>query len=286
MMVTGLRELWLRIILRYPLNLKGRDRLISFFHPWMFSQGISYSVTKNIGDIPFVLDMGDKLQAAMFYATYERYEVDYIRSSLKPGDLFIDVGTHVGYYSVNALNSVCREGMVLCFEPNPYIFRTLDANCGNARKSGYRIFAENKALSDNNMQVELFIYGEANSGYSTIVNSEMTNEQFIKVVNVKCVRLDDYLDANGYPAPAMIKIDIEGAEAFALRGMAEIISRGDKPTLLIEPREKNWDDVLEILQPLGYIPFKCTKGGYLKEIDPLSPNREWLNCCLVVWRAN
>lgn len=263
MLVSGkdLRNTCLRGIDIYPTWLRGRDRLISFLHPKLFPPGCEIYATRMMGDIHLELDMGDKLQAAMYYDTYERNEVAFLRRSLKPGQFFVDIGAHVGYYSAVAMNKVGRKGKVLCFEPNPDLYARLEKMLNEATRLGYHVVGENMAVSDTRGTVNLFISNDGNSGWSTIIPDGMQEEKVGKAVKAETIRLDEYLDDRDYPSPHMIKIDVEGAEAQVLRGMKGILADAEKPVLLIEPREGNWDDVLAILQPLGYAPFRCVGGA-------------------------
>jgi len=68
----------------------------------------------------------------LYYLNYSDAEpgVDRVlREKLKKGDTFIDIGAHIGYYSILARNIVGESGKVIAFEPNPESYKLLKKNC-------------------------------------------------------------------------------------------------------------------------------------------------------------
>ena len=61
---------------------------------------------------------------------WEPYETSLVLSLLRPGDVFVDVGANIGYFSVLAASVVGDAGAVFAFEPDPENFRLLRANAG------------------------------------------------------------------------------------------------------------------------------------------------------------
>ena len=59
---------------------------------------------------------------------WEPYETSLLLSMLRPGDVFVDVGANIGYFSVLAASVVGDDGAVFAFEPDPDNFRLLRRN--------------------------------------------------------------------------------------------------------------------------------------------------------------
>ena len=58
------------------------------------------------------------------------YETKVLRETLKSGDIFFDIGAHIGWYSLNAAQIVGEKGKVIAFEANPNCFADLGKNKG------------------------------------------------------------------------------------------------------------------------------------------------------------
>lgn len=202
---------------------------------------------------------------------------------LRPGWFFVDIGAHVGYYSIVALKKLGKTGLAVCFEPNPAIYEKLERNLERARVKGYQVIGENKAVSESQGSAILRIFNDGNSGSSSIVGDSLHGAEIGEDLVAETICLSDYIRDNSYPPPDMVKIDVEGSGDKVLRGMLDILVGKKKPALLIEPREQTWGEVLSILEPLGYAPFRCSRGGLL---EPISRNLEVLpHCYLAVWMA-
>lgn len=87
--------------------------------------------------------------------TWEPEETRLVSSLLREGDVFVDVGANVGYFTLVASDAVGKSGKVFAFEPEPKNFSLLRKNvqvnkCANAR-------CEQKAVNGADRPVELFL---------------------------------------------------------------------------------------------------------------------------------
>jgi FkbM family methyltransferase len=149
--------------------------------------------------------------------TYEPEQTRHFRELLRPGMTVLDVGAHVGYYTLLSARLVGSRGKVVAFEPNP-------RNCAFLRQhvaaNGLEnVTVEQSAVADRNGRMR-FDFG---TGTGT---GRLTPEGEI---DVSSVRLDDYCAARGI-VPGAIKIDVEGAELDVLRGAEATIV--DRPPVL------------------------------------------------------
>lgn len=141
----------------------------------------------------------------IFGGTYEPEQTALFRAHLKPGDTLLDVGAHVGYYTLLSAVLVGEKGRVFAFEPNPrnhsFLQRHMALNgCDN-------VHIEQAAVSDAN-GVARFEFGTG-TGTGHLADNG--------TVEVRTVRLDDFCTARSI-APDAIKIDVEGAELAVLNG--------------------------------------------------------------------
>jgi FkbM family methyltransferase len=153
--------------------------------------------------------------------------VDLFRNVVKPGMLVLDIGGFLGWYTLFAARQVGTSGRVFVFEPDPRNYSLLTQN---VRRNGLgdRVIALPDAVSDTTGVKPFFLHGGSQSRSSFAASlSEVTK------INVKCVMLDEYF--NESMKVDVIKMDIEGSEMQALRGMERTLSRGhDKLTMFVE----------------------------------------------------
>jgi len=84
---------------------------------------------------------------------------------------------------------------------------------------------------------------------------------------VEATSLDDYIENKGLPGSSLIKIDIEGSEFLALKGMRKVLTNM-RPKILIELKEKTLansgyseKDVLDLFEKTGYSRFIIDEKG-------------------------
>ena len=162
-----------------------------------------------------------------FRLAFWGHEKDYVLSiidSLKQDDFFLDIGSSVGLISILAKAKI-KNGKVYSIEPDPENISCLTENYKINNFSGYEIFPI--ALGDKEGKLKLYTNGSNGKSPSL----EMVNgyESF-KMVDVKT--LDQLVEANVLEFPTVIKIDIEGAELIALKGMKNLLESTNKPRLL------------------------------------------------------
>ncbi len=189
--------------------------------------------------------------------------VRVIQDLLKPGMTFIDVGAHVGQYSLLASGLVGREGTVHSFEPEPETFALLQHNI---RINGLQnVHLIRCALAKSSKDVELYVARPDNIGQTSL--RQPNNFSGVRV-KVQCRTLDDYAEEHGIDRIHLIKIDVEGAELDVLLGARGILSRNPKPHIIIEFWEEflqaygsSCAQVAEFLQNSGYNLFWIGEKG-------------------------
>jgi FkbM family methyltransferase len=192
-------------------------------------------------------------RSILLRGTYEPLVEAALRDVLRPGDVFVDVGANVGYFSVVAAPLVGAKGAVHGFEPNPRVAGLLRRSI--ARNGLSNVFVDERAVWSTTTRQGLRL--ERNSAVSFL---EPEGAASARDVEVGAVRLDDYLSA--FPARvALVKMDVEGAELHGLKGM-EARLRSDRPTLILEAQDwclqrygQDLPDLLGYLTALGYSAF-------------------------------
>lgn len=194
---------------------------------------------------------------------YDVSSVQVLQSILKPGGIFVDVGTHVGQYTLVAAGQIGPSGAVHSFEPQPDTFSLLQFN---VRRNGLQNVRLNRcALADRCDDVNLYVAQPDNVGQSSLRRPHNYTGIALKV---PCRTLDDYAEEQGLRQVDVIKIDVEGAELSVLKGARKVLSGKTKPTLIVEfwdefQREygASCDEMAAFLRDRGYQLFSIDESG-------------------------
>ena len=176
-----------------------------------------------------VLAQGNKFPPfAMVQDKYEEETTRLLKRILGPGMTFLDVGAHVGYYTLLAARQVGPTGRVFCFEPEPSNY---DLLVGNIQLNGYaNIQPINKAVSNRVGFTTLFLTGLDNGRHSTYRHQLPESGS----VEVETTTVDAFFESKGWPHVDLVKIDVEGAEMDVLDGMNQLLQKSECPNLIVE----------------------------------------------------
>ncbi len=165
---------------------------------------------------------------------------------LQPQRVFYDIGAHVGFYALLGAKAV-RSGSVFAFEPEPENVTVLNEVI--ARNGLSNVSVCEVAVSDAPGKLSFARSPNLrSSGHLSSIGCDTadTGEE----ITVDCTTLDLFCET--HPLPDVIKIDVEGAEAFVLRGARQVLRR-KLPALLIEVHRKEYlIDIETELLPIGY----------------------------------
>ncbi len=177
------------------------------------------------------LEKGDAIGAFLyFFRVWEPYITNFVVSSLKPGDVFLDVGANIGYYSVLAGNRVKAAGRVYALEPAPRIFGKL---IESLRLNGlHNCRAFNLAASSAKERLPLYAGPAENSGATSHypLAGNQSAEGFVDAVPAA-----ELIAPEDVKKLRVIKIDVEGHESDVLRGLRSLADQlPDSASILFE----------------------------------------------------
>lgn len=213
-------------------------------------------------DFAYVLGHGmylDSYDSAKlsFNVIYEHLVTECVKKEINPDDVVLDIGAHIGYYTLIFAKLVGPHGKVFAFEPEPENFALLESN---VRVNGYHnVTLIRKAVSDGTRKVRLCL-SEGNSGDNRIYDSLDGRRS----VEVEALSLDGYF--TGYQGRIdFIKMDIQGAEPAALRGMVGLLTKNTEVKLITE----FWPLGLKLsgVEPEAYLRLLVDRGFTLNNID-------------------
>lgn len=143
--------------------------------------------------------------------------------ALTPGMTFIDIGAHVGLFTVPAAMAVGPGGRVIAFEPDPDNRRLLERNIARHELDTVQVVPA--AVSDRSGDITL-----KQSPFNT-GDHRIDARSGARGVQVQMVSLDQWLSEHDHTAD-VIKMDVQGAEPLVLRGMQSLLD-GDRPLQLL-----------------------------------------------------
>lgn len=168
-----------------------------------------------------------KMYVHPFYIfAFEKFERKLFKSLIREGMVVVDIGAYAGYYSLVAADLVGEEGKVYAFEPNPenyvLLLKNLEVNrCKN-------VTPVQKAIADRDGRARLFLAQE-NKGDHRLFDSNDGRES----ITVDVTSLDAFFKERDYRVD-VIKMDIQGSEMAALKGMTRILEKNDDLKILTE----------------------------------------------------
>ena len=161
---------------------------------------------------------------ALILGTYEPFETEIVKKEVKKGDIVLDLGANIGYYTLILARLVGEEGRVFAFEPDPANFSWLEKN---VEINGYKnVVLIPKAVSNETGKIRLYL----NKG-SRVDQRIYDSHDGRQSIEIEAIRLDDYFkDYDG--KIDFIKMDVQGAEGKALLGMTELLKNNNVKMLM------------------------------------------------------
>jgi len=181
-----------------------------------------------------------------------------INRHLPRGGTLIDVGAHIGYYSLKGNLAMGPESRVIAIEPNPVTLKVLQANI--ERNHATNITVEPVACSDREGTLEFFASWRINTARSSLsnVNAGGPEGKVVEKFMVRARPLDDIVSELHLDRVDVIKIDVEGAEWSVLQGAKQTIARFH-PALIVEDIEEHLEQmgssnsrIEQFLESYGY----------------------------------
>ncbi|MEP6937510.1 MAG: FkbM family methyltransferase [Chthoniobacterales bacterium] len=232
--------------LRLP-HFKGKTRIETFLRRLLWKP----HGTQVFGGVSMELDLAEWTQMQLLKRNWlEPRTLELYGQLLRPGDVFVDVGAHVGFHSLVARKIVGPEGIVVCVEPQPYNAHKI---LSNWRANG---FANLKlvvaAAGAKNGAVELSDQVLTDRSVLTLLERGGKNEA--QKFEVPLVRLDSLLQRHELKTVKLLKLDVEGYELQVLHGAGARL--GDIQNVVFEVLDAgNYEStkpVVDLLEHAGF----------------------------------
>lgn len=157
---------------------------------------------------------------------YEPFETALIKQSVKPGQVVLDIGANIGYYTLIIARQVGEMDHVFALEPDPTNFTVLKKN---VETNGYtNVTLVQKAVSNTTGHLNLYMRDDHYGDHRIYAPGDGR-----QAVQVEVVWLDDFFAEFECPID-FIKMDIQGAEKGVVEGMTALLKRQNHLSMLTE----------------------------------------------------
>ena len=184
--------------------------------------------------------------------------------TLRPGDIVVEAGAFMGYYTLKAAEDVAPSGHVICIEPvednRALIARNLRAN------DVHNVTVVPCAVSNEKTTAKFYVQNWQKNSLSPDVAKVNARE-----ISVDVNTIDDIVAEKGFGSPSLVILTVNGVELEALQGM-EAVLKGSNVNLVVAAKyvvngRPVLDAVLEFLHAKGYETI-LDRYGFVKNEDP------------------
>lgn len=192
----------------------------------------------------------------LFKRRQDKKEIELLKKYIREGDVVLDIGANIGFYT-KILSALAGDtGKVYAFEPDRTNFSHLKKNTARLKN----VELHNKAVSDTSGTITLYHSDLLNVDHKTYPTKDHTG-----TTEIPCVALDDIIPDKKVD---FIKIDIQGYEYFAFKGMQGIFNANKDLKIIAElyPYGLNnsgtaIEDFIRLLKDSGFFIYKMADKG-------------------------
>ena len=266
----------LGFVLRHPATRGGRRRALGRVLRWQWARrrGVRRALVECAG-LRFYCHPGNTTASAALYVGLPEWdELVFVLRFLRPGDRFVDVGANEGLFSLVAATRV-GGAAVTAIEASPVAVAWLRENLG---------------LNDAAVRVHACAVG-AREGRARFTRGRGTTNRLARpgddeTIEVPVCTLDSLL---GGEAPALVKLDVEGAEDLVFQGAARLLGGPSPPALIFEwiesvARDFGMDARAIAARLAGFGYALATYDADANALTPWSPDRRLPGASLVAAR--
>lgn len=230
------------------------------------------------------LDARDTVGSHIYnFGIWEPNLTSWIKDRLRPGDVFVDVGASVGYYSLLASQLVGESGRVVAIEALPETFGVLETNLEKNHARNVR--AVNVAAWDSDESVTLFAHHAKLSCSTTTLRPLASQRQLHRLIKVPASPLSAILRTDEVRLARLIKIDVEGAEWRAVSGLLPILPHCrqdlelavEVSAKMLELESRTAEDFLNLFRSQGFNAYRImneySAAAYIEGLPPSRPER-------------
>lgn len=185
------------------------------------------------------------------------FEIEVFKTYIKPGNVVLDIGAHIGYCTIIFSQLVGRQGRVYAFEPAPDNLKLLKKNIKINNLTNVVVIP--KAVSNTNGKIKLFLSNTSQADHRTWEPREERRS-----IEVNSLRIDDFFKKK-YMHVNFVKIDIQGGELEAILSMNTLLNKNKNVVIYTEYTPQYLKD--SGVKPLEYIKKLILLGFQLYDVN-------------------
>lgn len=167
-----------------------------------------------------------------------------------PGDVVWDIGANVGLFAFSAAGLAGPNGRVLAVEPDPWLAKLLRRSCGLPNEHSSRVDVLSVAIAEE-AGVCRFNIAERGRAANHLDGAGTTQAGGVRdSILIPTIACDSLLCH--FPAPSVVKIDVEGAEHRVMAGASRLL-KDIRPRILCEVSPNNVPFVTTVFHGAGYV---------------------------------
>jgi FkbM family methyltransferase len=250
---------------------RGRGMRLAQAWSRVSSPPLTHVVSREPSGMRLRCDLRDALARVVFYrGCVDRDLEGWLSAWLRPGDTYVDVGAHIGFYVSLALRAIGPSGRVIAFEPLAENFDKLSASVREVADRYPNVELHRVAVGSVAGNATLFAPADEWEHQSYRASLVAAGSR-APSGDVPVVSLDDAL---GRLSCRLLKIDVEGYEIEVLRGAASFLSDGLPEAIVIELNPpaleaagRSTAELVALLSGYGYARHAAVAGGRLGPAD-------------------
>lgn len=190
-----------------------------------------------------------------FPSDYEKENFTFLSQHCRTGAVVLDIGAHIGLFSVIASEISGNTGKVFAFEPSPSTLAFLNKTISINKKDNI-IFPVQQAMSNEIGKLTFFVSDDKIDNSNSLVSYK--DDRKLTGIEVEVNTIDNFAAKNKLDKVDFIKIDVEGAEYDTLRGGTDVfISKKPVCILAIHPipikaKGDKLEDIFDYIEKLNY----------------------------------
>jgi FkbM family methyltransferase len=189
------------------------------------------------------------------------------RNVLSPGDVCVDVGANIGYFTLLAATLVGPNGRVYALEPAPDTHAALEAGIELNGFSNVTALCVAAGEADGEAVLDDHVHSVLSSIRGTGKDDTGADGLTVPVRSVASV-----IQSSDLPRLRLVKIDVEGYELEVLRGLEPVLKRGARPTVIVEvhagPGKRAVPLLLDLIEEYDLKAYELAKDGDLPRMEP------------------